>query len=199
MGTRKHTMKNTIPAQDGPKKKLVKDIHVNLDKCTGCRACELACSAIHAKPKYSSANPARARIRVLVNECKDVFVPIRAGHSTPTECAGRCAYTINGKTYIECGFCKAACPSRDYFTEPDSGLPLKCDMCEADLQLDEPMCVHVCRAQALTYTEREEVDVEAVAHKDLDAALERLAERHGLQKMVQIVDRMSKTGKAFRK
>jgi benzoyl-CoA reductase subunit BamC len=185
--------------KNGLKKKIVKDILVNVNKCTGCRACELACSAIHAKPKYSTANPARARIRVLINECKDVFVPIRAGHSPPAECAGRCVYTINGKTYTECGFCKAACPSRDYFIEPDSGLPLKCDMCEADLQLNEPMCVHVCRSQALTYTQREEVGVEAVAHKDLDAALERLAEKHGLQKMTEFVNRMSKTGKALRK
>jgi benzoyl-CoA reductase subunit BamC len=188
-------MMKTIAVENRLKKKIVKDIRVDVDKCTGCRACEMACSAIHAKPKYSSSNPARARIRVLVNECKDMFVPIRAGHCTPTECAGRCAYTINGKTYTECGFCKAACPSRVYFTEPDSGLPLKCDMCEADLQLDEPMCVHVCRANALTYTEREEVADQVAAKEELDAALERLAEKHGLQKMVEIVNRMSKTGR----
>jgi benzoyl-CoA reductase subunit BamC len=192
-------MKESIAVQDGPKKKLVKDIHVNVDKCTGCRACEMACSAIHAKPRYSSANPARSRIRVIVDECKDVFVPVRAGNSSPTECAGRCTYTINAKTYTECGFCKAACPSRVYFTEPDSGLPLKCDMCEADLQLDEPMCVHVCRSQALTYTEREEVGVEEAAHKDLDTALERLAEKHGLQKIAEIVDRIAKTGRTSKK
>ncbi len=189
-------MNKSITVQNGPQKRLIKDIQVDVDKCTGCRACEMACSAIHAKPRYSSANPARSRIRVLVNECKDMFVPVRAGNSSPTECAGRCSYTIKGKTYAECGFCRAACPSRVYFKEPDSGLPLKCDMCEADLQLGEPMCVHVCRAQALTYTEREEAGVEAAAHKDLDAALERLAQKHGLQKIAELVVQMSKAGKA---
>ena len=49
------------------KTKIVKEIRVEIDKCTGCRACELACSAFHAKPKYSSINPARARIRVAVD------------------------------------------------------------------------------------------------------------------------------------
>jgi NAD-dependent dihydropyrimidine dehydrogenase PreA subunit len=38
-------------------KKVVKTIKVNLDKCNGCRACEMACSAFHAEPKYSSINP----------------------------------------------------------------------------------------------------------------------------------------------
>ncbi len=44
------------------KKKIVKTIKVDLDKCNGCRACEVACSAYHAAPKYSSNNPARSRI-----------------------------------------------------------------------------------------------------------------------------------------
>jgi len=181
---------------NGLKKKIVKDIHVNIDKCTGCRACELACSAFHARPKYSSTNPAKARIRVMIDECKDAYVPIRAGHCPQGECAGRYTYTIGGKTYTECGFCRAACPSRGYFKEPDTCLPLKCDMCEADPPLEQPMCVQVCRADALTYTAREVVAGKAATPEDLDAGLERLAEKHGLQKLMEIVDRMSKTGKA---
>ena len=45
---------------------------------------------------------------------------------------GRDKYIIDGKEYEECDFCRAVCPSRDLFKEPDSGLPLKCDMCEDD-------------------------------------------------------------------
>jgi len=47
------------------KKKIVKTIKIDADKCNGCRACEMICSAFHAMPKYSSNNPARARIRVV--------------------------------------------------------------------------------------------------------------------------------------
>ena len=54
----------------GQTTKIVKEIKVDIDKCTGCRACEMACSAFHAKPKYSSINPARARIRVVIDETK---------------------------------------------------------------------------------------------------------------------------------
>ncbi len=188
-----------MPVDDGLKKRTVKDIHVDVDKCTGCRACELACSAFHATPKYSSTNPAKARIHVMVDEFKDAYVPIRASHYTPAECIGRYAYTINGKTYTECGFCRVACPSRGYFMEPDSGLPLKCDMCEADPPLHEPMCVQVCQTDALTYTEREETGDDVAAQQELDEGLERLAKTHGMQKLVEIVDRISKAGKTVSK
>ena len=174
----------------GPAKRIVKEIKVDLDKCIGCRACELACSAFHAKPRYSSTNPARSRIRVLVDDLKDVYVPIRAGDYTPAECTGRHSYTINGKEYKECSFCGVSCPARDYFKEPDSGLPLKCDMCEADPPLEEPMCVQVCRVDALTYAERVDESVEEPARDELEIGLESLANKHGLQKIIDTVARM---------
>ncbi|MBW2106215.1 MAG: 4Fe-4S binding protein, partial [Deltaproteobacteria bacterium] len=46
------------------KKKVIRTINIDADKCNGCRACEMICSAFHASPKYSSTNPARSRISV---------------------------------------------------------------------------------------------------------------------------------------
>lgn len=173
------------------KKKIVKEIKVNLDKCIGCRACELACSAFHARPKYSSTNPARSRIRVVIDELHDIYVPIRAGDYTPAECIGRHTYTINKKEYRECSFCGVSCPARDYFKEPDSGLPLKCDMCESVPPLKEPLCVQVCRCDALTYVEREEESKEEEKREKLERGLEALANEYGLQKIIETVARMS--------
>jgi len=173
------------------RKKIVKEIKVDLDKCIGCRACEVACSAFHARPKYSSTNPARSRIRVITDDLNDVYVPIRAGDYTPAECTGRHTYTINGKKYKECSFCGVSCPARDYFKEPDSGLPLKCDMCEDDPPLSEPMCVQVCPHDALTYEEREEEATEEVKQEDLEIGLESLVNKYGLDKIKDIVARMS--------
>lgn len=180
---------------DAPKKKIVKEIKVDLDKCIGCRACEMACSAFHAKPRYSSMNPARSRIRVIYDDLKDLYVPIRAGDYTPAECTGRHTYTINGKEYRECSFCGVACPCRDYFFEPDSGLPLKCDMCETIPALEEPMCVQVCRVDALTYVEREEeVGVEEPPRGQLEIGLESLINDYGVQKVLDTFARLSKKG-----
>ena len=142
---------------DHKQMRIVKEIKVDLDKCVACRACEVACSGFHASPKYSSFNPARSRIRLIMDLLKDVYVPVRAGEYTPAECTGRHSFKINGKEYAECSFCPTSCPSRDLFKEPDSGLPLKCDMCEGE---KIPLCVQVCRPGALTYVEREEERVE---------------------------------------
>jgi benzoyl-CoA reductase subunit BamC len=173
------------------KKKIVKIINVNLDKCNGCRACEVACSSFHASPRYSSNNPARSRIRVIHDPLRDVYVPIRAGDYTPAECTGRHTYTINDKEYDECSFCGVSCPSRDIFKEPDSGLPLKCDMCESDPPLEEPMCVQWCLADALTYEEREEDYEEEEKREELEIGLESLANKYGFQKIFDTIVRMS--------
>ncbi|MGW8187820.1 MAG: (4Fe-4S)-binding protein [Desulfobacterales bacterium] len=174
------------------KKKIIKTIKIDADKCNGCRACEMICSAFHAMPKYSSNNPARARIRVVRHPLEDIYVPVCAGEAAGAECAGRDKYVIDGKQYDECAFCRASCPSRDDFKEPDSGLPLKCDMCEGE---DEPMCVKWCITDALVLEEREEELEEEDAQEELAIGLASLADKHGLQKIIEAVARMSKAKK----
>jgi len=169
-------------------KRTVKTIKINADLCNGCRACEMICSAFHAQPRYSSNNPARARIRVLRHPLQDIYVPVYAGESAGAECAGRDKYIIDGKEYDECAFCRAPCPSRADFKEPDSGLPLKCDMCEGE---EEPLCVKWCITDALVLEEREEEVEVAAEQEELDMGLESLAEKYGLEKVVDAVARMS--------
>lgn len=171
-------------------KKVIKTIKADPSLCIGCRACEVACSAFHAIPRYSSTNPARSRITIIMDEFKDVYVPVRAGYYTPAECSGRNLYSIDGKEYKECNFCGASCPQRDYFKEPDSGLPLKCDMCLDEPPLEEPMCVKVCRCDALTYEEKE-VDVEPEpGPEELELGLELLINKYGLKKIMENVAKM---------
>ena len=74
--------------------KTVKEIRIDIEKCTGCRACEMACSAFHAKPRYSSINPARSRIRVVTDEINDEYVPVRAGNFTRSECDGEASLPL---------------------------------------------------------------------------------------------------------
>jgi benzoyl-CoA reductase subunit BamC len=175
------------------KKKVIKTIKIDVDKCNGCRACEVICSAMHAAPQYSSNNPARSRIRVIRDPLGDIYVPVFAGEYTAAECAGRDRYIIDGKEYEECAFCRASCPSRDAFKEPDSGLPLKCDLCESDPTVEEPMCVQWCLADALTYEEREaDADEDEEAVEEVDVGLEALANKHGWPKVLDAVGRLAK-------
>lgn len=169
-------------------KKMIKTIRIDVDKCNGCRACEMICSAFHASPKYSSNNPARSRIRIIREPLRDVYVPVYAGEYTVAECAGRDKYTIDGKEYDECAFCRASCPSRDEFKEPDSGLPLKCDMCEGE---EEPLCVKWCMHDALVLEEREEEVEDQEEAEDLDIGLESLADKYGMDKIMDALARMN--------
>ncbi len=177
------------------KKKKVKSIKINVDKCNGCRACEVICSAFHSNPKYSSNNPSRSRIRVIRDPLADIFVPVYAGEYAVAECAGRDKYTIDGKEYNECAFCRASCPSRDLFKEPDSGLPLKCDMCESDPTLKAPLCVTWCLNDALIFEEREVEEDEDAKPDDLEIGLEALANKHGIEKIKELIIKMSESKK----
>ena len=89
---------------DTKQKKIVKTIKIDVDKCHGCRACEMICSAFHAEPKYSSNNPARARIRVIRDPLKDVYVPVYAGEYTVAECAGRDKYKSMARNMMSVPF-----------------------------------------------------------------------------------------------
>jgi benzoyl-CoA reductase subunit BamC len=172
-------------------KKKIKTIKVDVDKCNGCRACEVACSAFHASPQYSSNNPARSRIRVIREPLRDIYVPVYAGENAKAECLGRDKYIIDGKEYEECAFCRASCPSRDLFKEPDSGLPLKCDMCESDPTLEKPLCVQWCQVDALIYEEREEEGEEEAKPEEIEVGVEALVDKYGLEKVRDTFERLA--------
>jgi benzoyl-CoA reductase subunit BamC len=174
-------------------KKKIKTIKVDADKCNGCLSCEIVCSAFHSVPKYSCISPAKSRIQVITHRLKDIWLPVFAGEYTPAECLGRDKYIINGKEYDECSFCRAACPSRDLFKDPDSGLPLKCDMCEGEE--GGPLCVQWCLNDVLIYEEREEDMDEEKSPEEMEVGLEALADEYGLDKIMETVARMSKSKK----
>ena len=99
---------------------------------------------------------------------------------------GRDKYVIDGKEYEECAFCRAVCPSREVFKEPDSGLPLRCDMCEGE---DSPLCVEQCLNEVLVYEEREEEVEEREQLQDLEIGVEALMERYGPARLYEVIAR----------
>lgn len=124
---------------------MAKKIRIDFGKCTGCRNCEVACSLSHLE---DITNPKRARIRVFLEE--DSFYPVLSGPFTDAECTSKALVTIGGKEYDECTICRASCPAKIIFKEPDTGIPLKCDMCG---EPPDPLCVKWCAGGALTLVE----------------------------------------------
>jgi benzoyl-CoA reductase subunit BamC len=118
-------------------------IKVDHDKCTGCRLCELACSLHHIENTF---NPKRSRIKVFIEG--ELHYPVLAGPYTDAECTAKNMVVIAGHEYDECVLCRASCPAKPIFKEPDTEVPLKCDFCGDP---PDPQCVKVCVPGALTF------------------------------------------------
>ena len=120
-------------------------IKIDHKKCTGCRLCETACSLQHVE---NTINPKRSRIRVFT--IGDYCYPVIAGPYTEASCNSKTYDVIDGYLYDACILCRASCPVKPIFKEPDIDIPLKCDFCG---EPPDPQCVQVCHHGALTLVE----------------------------------------------
>jgi benzoyl-CoA reductase subunit BamC len=120
-------------------------IKIDHSKCTGCRACETACSLKHVQ---TATNPKRSRIRVLYEG--GCYFPVIAGPWTEVECNSKELIVIGERTYDKCAFCRASCPAKPIFKEPETDIALKCDFCGNP---PDPSCVKWCRSGALELVE----------------------------------------------
>lgn len=104
-------------------------------KCSGCRACLLACS-LHL---FQENNPKKAALAIVPHFPAPGVFEVR----TCTQC-GECvavcpvdcihqnekgAYYIEAEECIACMACLDACPENVIFTHPDYEAPFECDLC----------------------------------------------------------------------
>lgn len=137
-----------------------KVLRVDVNLCTGCRSCVMACSLI----KEGVFSPTKSRIQILTNESKCLSIPTLCEHCTDPPCIPACPVNaisqdkitgiakVNKKICTGCGMCKEVCPY-DSIKIRD-GKVYKCDLCGGD-----PECVKVCYANALQYVEKQPATV----------------------------------------
>jgi len=139
-----------------------KRLHVFPDRCTGCRACEVACVAAHEGVFGRTA----ARIKVVKNEPMGLDYPNVCRGCTRPPCVEACpvealrkdqadgnspttgAVILSEEKCIGCGACVEACPFGAADLHPQSELALICDLCGGD-----PACVTRCATGAIVYGE----------------------------------------------
>ena len=122
-------------------------IKIDYRKCTGCKLCEEVCSLQHVEGTFQ---PEKSRIRVYDHE--NLYFPIIAGPYTEAACNSRHVTIVEGHEFDDCIFCRASCPVKPIFREPDTDIPLKCDFCG---EPPNPQCVSVCINGALVLVDDE--------------------------------------------
>ena len=140
---------------------MAKVLSIIPERCTACRACELACSVKH----YGEFNPARSRIKVSIFLEEAVYIPTACTQCSEAWCAKICpttailrnddymAYYVDDNKCVGCKMCVLACPFGAIELYADHGKAEKCDLC---LSIDgDPECVKFCTPKALLFTDED--------------------------------------------
>ncbi len=135
-------------------------LSIDISKCTGCRACEYACSFVHT----GAFNRWDSRITVSHFLEDFIFIPSVCTQCGEAYCVKVCptqALSRNRETgvvefdpnkCIVCKQCVIACPWGSIKLNHTGREIIKCDLCGGD-----PECVKVCQAKALEYVEIEDM------------------------------------------
>ena len=133
---------------------MLRSLHINAEKCTGCLQCEMACSY----ENEGVFNPAKSRIKVFTFHEEGRFVPYTCTQCAEAWCMQACpveAIVINAATgakdvlddvCVGCKVCTIACPFGTVNYNQATGKVIKCDLCGGD-----PACVSACPTEAITY------------------------------------------------
>ncbi|MDR3298823.1 MAG: oxidoreductase [Candidatus Accumulibacter sp.] len=157
---------------------------VDVDKCTGCYACFLACKDENCGeefPGYTAAQPMTGQFWINLTEVeRGTFPKIKLSH-IPKLCAhcdkpGCMQMAENGAVYkrddgiVIVDPVKAVgqkqivntCPHRVIFWNEEKQLPQKCDLCAhfLDQGFANPRCVEMCPTSALVFGDLNDPDSE---------------------------------------
>jgi len=142
---------------------------IDLNKCTGCRACELACHQRNELPGDMSY------IRIYPKQKPDgspYFLPVQCQHCVKAPCESVCptgatyhhesgAVLVNDKTCVGCRYCMVACPYDARRYDEEKGIAEKCWLClDWVLGGGVPACVQACAPGARLFGRLDDPDSE---------------------------------------
>lgn len=146
----------------------MKEIFVRLDRCLGCRSCEMACAVEHSECKslFGAVEETPVpRRRLFVEKAEDRKIPLICRHCEDAPCVMVCrtgAMTQDPKSRIVtrdpekcvgCWMCAMICPYGVIGRAKEGRVAVKCDRCP---DLETPACVAACPTHTLIYAEEEE-------------------------------------------
>ncbi len=137
-------------------------IGVHMDRCTGCKTCELYCGAergSHGKTLLTAVQEAPLpQPRVRVEGGPGAAFALQCRHCLQAPCLDACLtgalrrddtsgmVIIREELCIGCWTCTAFCPYGVIYPSPERKIAVKCDRCR---YMEKPVCVDVCPTRAL--------------------------------------------------
>lgn len=148
------------------------EVFVRLDRCLGCRACELACAVEHSAGKSiflaPSEKPTPVR-RIYIEMAEEQKVPLVCRHCEDAPCVAVCRTGAmsqdpasgivdrNPENCVGCFMCAMVCPYGVIGRHTEVRKAVKCDRCR---ELETPACVSACPTGALIFaTQRDFVEM----------------------------------------
>ncbi|EHQ90618.1 4Fe-4S dicluster domain-containing protein [Desulfosporosinus youngiae] len=127
---------------------------LDINRCVGCKACELAC-------KSENQTPVRVRWRSVSPNSPESYLSLSCNHCESPECFRVCpnrAYSkrrdgivvIDSDRCDGCRTCVNACPFKAPQYDPETHKVSKCNLCVSRLEKGlSPACVNACHTGAL--------------------------------------------------
>jgi len=141
-----------------------KSLFIDLEYCTGCQVCEVACKQENNLPAgIKWINVVTVGPRVVGRKLKMDFVPMRCFHCAKAPCIDACPTNaiskrtdgivlIDAELCIGCTACFEACPFGVIQLHPETQVAQMCNLClhRIDAGL-EPACVHHCPSKCMYF------------------------------------------------
>lgn len=145
---------------------LRKAFVLDLNKCTGCHACEVACRIANAVPAERRWRRVRTFNELHVHGVEVAHLSLACNHCAAAPCMEACparafdrdeaagAVLIDQEKCIGCRYCTWACPYGAPQFDEKRGVMTKCDFCaERQRAGHAPACVTACPTGALDWAE----------------------------------------------
>ncbi len=151
----------------------MKEIFIDIERCTACKSCEIACAVEHSLSKdlFSAIfeNPLPVK-RVYVEKAFLFSYPVKCMHCADAACIAACptgamhrnhefgSVVVNNDKCMGCWMCAMVCPFGAIIPDYAVKTARKCDFCPDRLKEGgKPACVEACPTNTITFGEMKDL------------------------------------------